>query len=812
MSASRRLLLAALLAGSVSSPALAQQPDPAVPQPPAEEEPDPIDVPSEGAEPEDVIVVTGTRMRGQVIGDIPPEVQLDSADVQAYGAGSVAELLDAIAPLTQSARGRGQGRPVILINGRRISGFSEVRNLPPEAIERVDILPEEVALRYGYRADQRVVNLVLHSSFNALTSEIRGGFATAGGRSTYSGEANLLRIDESGRWNIDAEYRRQTPLFESERNILERDPAALDERPFRTLLAESDQYSLAGTFNRIILGDVSATVNARVEGNESRAFTGLPPSAEPPALTRRTDSLARHLGVALNGDISDYRWSFTGNYDRTDSETLIATGGLPDRAETTTQVVNGELVANGSLFDLPGGDVSATVRLGAEHQSLDGMTIRAGAEQQRALSRTRGNAQLSLDVPIASRRRGVLDSIGDFSVNFNAEIEQLSDFGTLRTLGAGLNWSPIEEVRLIASITDEDGAPSMQQLGDPTVAVPNVRVFDFLRGETVDVTRIEGGNPDLFADNRRVWKLGLTIRPIEDTDLTLRADYTNSTIRNPIASFPTATPEIESAFPGRFVRDSSGRLVSIDSRPVNFERSDRSELRWGLNFSERLGSARPRGGGVLARYGIRGGGGEGGERGGEGRGEGSDAPQGGGGGRGSGGAGGRGGGGRGGGDRLQLGLFHTWHFEDEILIRDGLPKLDLLGGSAVGSRGGQPRHEIEAQAGLFMDGFGARLSGQWQSGTTVRGGPDGQGGTTETLRFSDFATVNLRLFANLDQQEGLIRRLPWLENTRVTLSVDNLFGSRLRVRDSAGATPISYQPDYLDPLGRTVTIGIRKQF
>jgi phosphoribosylformylglycinamidine (FGAM) synthase PurS component len=32
------------------------------------------------------------------------------------------------------------------------------------------------------------------------------------------------------------------------------------------------------------------------------------------------------------------------------------------------------------------------------------------------------------------------------------------------------------------------------------------------------------------------------------------------------------------------------------------------------------------------------------------------------------------------------------------------------------------------------------------------------------------------------------------------------------VRDAAGATPISYQPAFLDPLGRTVRISLRKLF
>ena len=165
----------------------------------------------------------------------------------------------------------------------------------------------------------------------------------------------------------------------------------------------------------------------------------------------------------------------------------------------------------------------------------------------------------------------------------------------------------------------------------------------------------------------------------------------------------------------------------------------------------------------------------------------------------------------GGAGRLQLGLFHTWHFTDEILIREGVPVLDLLNGSAIGSSGGQPRHEVEAQAGVSGNGLGARLTAQWRSGTTVNGVGDGAGGRRD-LDFSDLTTVNLRLFANLDQQPGLIRQAPWLSNTRLTLSINNLFDSRQHVTDAAGLVPISYQPDYLDPLGRSVTIGLRKQF
>lgn len=789
-----------------------QQPAPEPPQAETPADADAFDVDEMDEDDGKAIVVTGQHLRGAVDTDIPPEYQLDRRDIRAYGAGSITELLDALAPQTRSGRGRaGEGRPVVLLNGRRISGFREIRDLPPEAIERVDILPEEVALQYGFRADQRVVNFVLRRRFNAVTAELEGGLATEGGRESFETDINYLNLTRAGRLSLDAEYERSAALFESERDLVQLDPDPLfDLGDFRTLLPRTERLELGGTLNRTVLGDVSATGNFRFDLNDSTSFFGVPDGAEPDddfsALRRETRSRTGGVGLALNGDIRPWRWSLTGNYDRTRSVTLtdrdvLASPRPRDRARTITDTANAELVANGALFDLPAGEVSTSGRLGGSYLGLDGITQRADFQQSRDLSRTRGNAQVNLDVPIVRRSRDVLAAIGDLSLNFNAEVEELSDFGTLRTLGAGLSWEPLDDFNIIASFTNEDGAPTVAQLGDPSLETPNVRVFDFTRGETVDVTRISGGNPGLLADNRRVMKLGLTVRPLDKADLTLSVNYNEERIEDVIASFPVATAEIEAAFPDRFGRDESGQLLRIDSRPVNFERADREELRTGFNFSLPWGPQGPPPG---SRRGARQAGQGGDQAGAPGQGPRADRPR--GGGRGGFG-GGRGGFGGGRGGRIQLGLFHTWRFTDEILIREGVPVLDLLGGSAVGNRGGRPSHEIEASAGLFRNGFGARLALNYQSGTEVRGHDAG-----DDLRFGDFATANLRLFADLNAQRALIRRAPWLRGTRVSLSVNNLSGSRLDVRDEAGLVPIGFQPDRLDPLGRSVTLSIRKLF
>ena len=50
------------------------------------------------------IIVTGRRLPGSVIGDIPPENVLSSGDVRATGATNINDLLDAIAPEVGSSR------------------------------------------------------------------------------------------------------------------------------------------------------------------------------------------------------------------------------------------------------------------------------------------------------------------------------------------------------------------------------------------------------------------------------------------------------------------------------------------------------------------------------------------------------------------------------------------------------------------------------------------------------------------------------------------------------------------------------------
>ena len=802
------LLMVPVSARSQDAPAAGQQPAEA--PPPAADE----SLAEYEEDDSDTIVVVGAKPRGSVIGDIPPENVLTPADVRATGATDVTELLDALAPQIGSARGRGGERPIMLLNGQRISSFRELRDLPTEAISRVEVLPEEVALKYGYRADQRVVNIVLRERFRSTVARVEGSASTEGGYGAGEAELTRLMIGKDSRTSLNLDIEANSGLTEAERDILLEDSSEdsePDPRDARTLLGSGRQITATVTHNRQI-GTVGATVNAEVERNQGRSLVGLGESLLEP-LARDTTRESAHAGMALNGNVGDWRWSVTGNADaaRNVTETDLDVASR-DRAVSSTLSGDIDAVANGNLFRLPAGDAGATVRVGASTIHLDNDRRRDGSEFSTTLGRTRGTAALNLDLPISRRNRDFA-ALGSLTLNGNAGVEQLSDFGTMTTLGAGLNWSPLDRLNLLASWTREEGAPTVQQLGDPVLDTPEARIFDFTTGETVLVTAITGGNRELEADRRDVLKLGGNWKPFEETDLRLRVDYVRSRLTDPISSFPGPTAALEAAFPERFVRNSAGELVSVDLRPVNFDSARRDTLRLGFDFSKSLKSAPPSPAVIEAFRARRAAAGQGAPT------EGGPPPAGepppddalivregppSGGGRGGGGGRFFGGGREGG--RLTFSLTDTITLLDEVTIRPGVPKLDYLDGDAVGQSGGRPRHEVEAQAGYFNNGLGARLAANWRSGSRVNTA------TGDELRFSPLATFDLRLFANLGQRLDLVAKHPWLRGTSLRFEVSNLFDSKPGVRNSLGDIPFGYQADLLDPLGRTVSVTFRKLF
>ena len=595
-----------------------------------------------------------------------------------------------------------------------------------------------------------------------------------------------MRIDGNARSTLNLHAGGDDLLNAAQRQLAQEQSAASPGLPSEFRLRGG------GTLTRDLGSGLEETGNVEAEHDVGRSFGDV--SGQLPSKFNRdttTDSL--HAGSTLNWDDAKWHWNVTGNADyqvqRTDAENGVPTFAS-DSARSSRAAADLTATANGRLFQLPAGPVGMTVRLGASGEQLDVDEPHIGIWSPDSTGRTSASGSLNVDLPISHQDRKP-DLLGNLTLNGNAEVDQLSDFGTLTAVGAGANWSPVNRMNLIGSWRREAIAPSVRQLGDPILDTPDTRIFDFTNGVMMRAEVVTGGNRDLRTERRNVFKMSGTWKPIANADLKLRADYAHVAIDRPISAI-TVSPQIEAIFPDRFVRDTSGELLIADLRPTNFASSRRDSLQLGFDFTKALRSRRLTASMINQAVGRA-------------REAGINLPE-----------TGASGSNEAAPDslanaalnhgRLQFSLTDTITLVDRAVIIPGTPALDYLHGAAIGETGGEPRHDVQVQAGWFNNGVGARLGFNWRSATTVDTAADGP------LRFSSLATFDIKLFANVGQDLALVGKHPWLLGSSIRFEIGNLFDARPDARDFSGSRAPGFESGQLDPLGRTIMISFRKQF
>jgi hypothetical protein len=650
------LALALTLPLAARETATAQpQPEPAA-QPEQEDLDSASDTTTDGGE----IVVRSGRLRGQLFVDQAPLLELDETAIASEGVTSITDLIAQISARTGSARGRGGGgQPVILVNGIRIGSFREFANYPPEALARVEVFPEEVAQRFGFPPDRRVINLILKDNYSNRQVDLEYEMPSRGGYARNEQQLGILKIANGGRINANIEVQDTSILTEAERNIEQTDGSQSlvagdpDQAEFRSLLADTFGIDANVSWAKAIVeSGTSLSANLNYARNESRSLDGLNTvtltsptgtsalrtfGADTP-LARRSSSDTVSAAGSINQPINAFRLTttFDGSFSETETEidrrlgtaqlqafrdaaaagTLAITGPLPTSADNGFDValrrtITTETLATleGPLAELPAGEVLATFDLGLDWRRIESSDTRSltGAE----LTRRRLSTGANLVVPLTSGREEFLDGLGDFTLNLQAGLEDLSDFGLLGDWNAGITWKPTDGLDLSATYILREVAPSLSALGDPQVTNFNVPVFDFVRGETVLAEVLTGGNPTLPPETQRDWKFSANWELPFWENSRLTVDYIMNRSDDVVSSFPQITAETEAAFPGRVTRDASGRVVRVDRRSVSFAetRADRIQFTFSTNGS--IGApaegAGGRGGGGGGRFGGGGG-------------------------------------------------------------------------------------------------------------------------------------------------------------------------------------------------------------
>ena len=799
------------------------------------------------------IVVIGNRIIIAALEDLEPERQYDEDEVASYGVSTVGELLDEI------RSENGDAEPTVLINGRPSNTPNDIADLPVEAIQRVEQLPRGAAQRIGGRSGERAYNVVLKPSVRSATLTAGQQVATEGGWRRSRGEALLTYVRDNDRINLSLRHSDSGFLLESERDVIPRpqtfpfaplgnvipfagtevDPAlsALAGKPvqivalngdasptlaslvaragvtnpsgfssYRSLRSASSPWEVAVTGNKELADWLAFSFSGRLNWTDSESLRGLPtgrvlvPATNPftpftvpvvialndPSRPLRSlgDNSTQAFSGTFNANFGEWRAALTAGYNSRKSKYISDlngsfAGGLLTVAPTQNPFAGGlaqligvnsrqsisrftdrSLVADleGPIANLPAGPLR--VRLGAsvvwtDFESTDFLGFES-------FDRRELTAKAGLTIPLTGE--GLLPSLGSSDLALDIARVDVSDAGTIKRYAVAFNWSPADWLRITLSQFADGTAIYPELLAAPQVITENVPYFDPLREETVDVRLIAGGFASLRNETERTRSLSVTATPPSKYNLQLNAELQQLIYRNQLGSLPEPSSAVVAAFPDRFIRDNSGQLVSVDTSSINFARERTNQLRLGASVTIPLAAAQriPATGTEKARR----------------------IPA----------------------TNLQMNVSHTLVLDSNLLIRDGLPSVDLLDGGAIGVAGNKLRNLSTATVALTRGGTGIRMSANYRGPSYLQIGtitaPD-------RLVFGSLFQLDAKAFVDLGQ---LFTDSKVARGTRLTLVVDNLLNDRQRVTNGADVVPQAYQPFYRDPLGRTVSLELRKVF
>ena len=226
---------AALMAGMITAPAMAQVAAPAA---------------TPSADVVEEIIVVGSRIQRKDADSVGVVTTLTEQDIKQSGAGSVGELLQKLpsAGVSLSSNGtqgtsygassinlrylggaEGSGnRVLVLVDGHRwVDGvgqrgfrdFVDLNTMPLGMIEGVEVLKDGASAIYGADAIAGVVNIKTARDFDGLKTQVKVGGTTHGDGQTYSGVANFGKRFDKSALLVSLSYVKDKSILTSSRDL-----------------------------------------------------------------------------------------------------------------------------------------------------------------------------------------------------------------------------------------------------------------------------------------------------------------------------------------------------------------------------------------------------------------------------------------------------------------------------------------------------------------------------------------------------------------------------------------------------------------
>lgn len=508
------------------------------------------------AEPDNSIVVTGTRIRGAA--SASPTTVIGQEEMRNAGQNSLPEVVRTVSQnfnggqnpnigagvpsasginvgsgSTINLRGLGSDATLTLLNGHRLAynvsrQSVDISAIPLTAVDRLEIVADGASAIYGSDAVGGVANIILKRDYDGLSTAARLGAATDGGDfqqqygvvggRTWKGGGMLLAYDFERDTAISARQRDYTSGIEGGQTLL---PAITRHN----VLVSGHQELVPGlTFSVDALynhRDSLITAPFRNTG-DYKSFGAL--------YFPRNSSFA--IAPSLDWSIGKGGWdvSVAGmvGKDRThyDSDTYL-NGAVTSsiRGCYCNDAHSIEVDATGPLFRLPGGD--AKVALGGGYRANGFNAFRTvGAAQNIHVSQSSYYAFGELSLPLVSSPLGV-PLVDQLILSAALRYEDYPGIDRLVTPKFGLIYAPTPDLSLKGSWGKSFKAPTLflQFAGkNPTVIAASALGGS---GYPANATAIlvVGGNPQVKPERATSWATTLDFHPRSVPGLQVELSY-----------------------------------------------------------------------------------------------------------------------------------------------------------------------------------------------------------------------------------------------------------------------------------------------
>lgn len=210
-------------------------------------------------------------------------------------------------------------------------------------------------------------------------------------------------------------------------------------------------------------------------------------------------------------------------------------------AQYEQELANVRVIADGSLFQLPGGDVRLAVGAEFYDEGFEGAFTITAPENEGSVPRTRGDRHVDslfaeVNVPIVGESNQ-LPLVHSLTLSASARYDSYSDVGDTTNPRVGLTWGLTDWINVRSSWGESFTAPALGDLHAPDSRIVVVPASDlafldptppfgnlFVAYLSPSVA-VVGGNPDLEPQTAETFSLGFDVEPPVVPGLRLGVTY-----------------------------------------------------------------------------------------------------------------------------------------------------------------------------------------------------------------------------------------------------------------------------------------------